>query len=238
MNLSLMESLTRSTLNELSQVRLPSPVIQAELNSGYRDVASKAFCIEHIDTLVVLPLTTIIPFTGHRVNKLEYLATYSDYLYHFQDYDYLWTDGDYLWNRITLTSFQKLGMTAIHPSMSGHLIATSPYPQYWFQWGNYIILDPAPSVILYLSAYIDDYPSATMTSSSTPSDLPYEFHPSIMDFALYTLSIRLRKWDNAVYYYNRYLFNLSRRRIEYLSRTADKRSTQRLPDNVLIQESA
>jgi len=119
------------------------------------------------------------------------------------------------------------------PRAYGFTTIRSYSPQYWFQWGNYLAIEPVPDDDYVINLFISDYPSSEMTlDDDTPSELPYEFWESIIDFALYVLSIKLERWDDVRSYYNNYVNNLRRRRMDYIKRKAEERMVHRFPDEV------
>ncbi len=70
MNITTMEALVRTRLNEPSTVMLSSTEILRALNDGQKDVAIKALCIEK-EVLVVLDTSqATIPFTGIKINYI------------------------------------------------------------------------------------------------------------------------------------------------------------------------
>lgn len=81
-----MESLIRAALNEPSQARITSSDILRTLNDGYKDVALKAFCIEHEDGVLTTIGSRLVPFSGHRVNFIELVSNLANLVFR----DYLW----------------------------------------------------------------------------------------------------------------------------------------------------
>ncbi|KKR67597.1 MAG: hypothetical protein UU10_C0041G0014 [Parcubacteria group bacterium GW2011_GWF1_40_6] len=69
-----MESIVRARLQTPAQANMDSVTILAALNDGYRDVASRAFCIEHEDTAYAVEGNRLVPFIGHRVTFVEYVV--------------------------------------------------------------------------------------------------------------------------------------------------------------------
>jgi hypothetical protein len=67
-----MESLIRTELNEPNQTRITSADILRVLNDGYKEVASRAFCIENEDIAATVSGNRLVSFSGHRVNYVTY----------------------------------------------------------------------------------------------------------------------------------------------------------------------
>jgi len=131
-----------------------------------------------------------------------------------------------------MTNLNK-ALLKIKPTDVGYVSLNGTYPQYWFPWGNYIAIEPVPDAQYQLLFYIADYPEYELTEDSDiPYDLPFEFHPCVVDFALYTLSMKLKRWEQAARYYNAYVRNLKIRKAEYVKRKAEQRAIHNIPDNV------
>ncbi len=67
-NITEMEAMIRSALNEPSQSRITSAEILRVLNDGQKDVAIKALCIEKEVSVSLQTGQTVVPFDGIRVN--------------------------------------------------------------------------------------------------------------------------------------------------------------------------
>ena len=67
-----MESLIRTELNEPNQTRITSADVLRVLNDGYKEVASRAFCIENEDNDVTISGNRLVSFRGHRVNYVTH----------------------------------------------------------------------------------------------------------------------------------------------------------------------
>lgn len=121
----------------------------------------------------------------------------------------------------------------IRPETLGHLAIEGQQPRYWYQWGNYVVIEPVPDNEYALKLYLVDFPGTTLTATTDyPDSLPEEFQPCIVDFCLYALSFRMKKWKQAAKYYNLYIRNLKKRKKEYIDRKAEKRAIHQIPGNV------
>jgi len=121
----------------------------------------------------------------------------------------------------------------VRPETCGHISIKDNSPQYWFQHGNNIVIEPVPDDAYSLKLFVSDYPSEVLAlDADVPDDLPDEFHSCVVDFACYVLSMKLKKWKQASKYYNDYINNLKMRRKEYIQRKAEKKSIHNLPTNV------
>ena len=129
------------------------------------------------------------------------------------------------------------GMLKISPTVVGRTAINDYTPILWFQWGNFLIIEPIPipdyNAEYQILLHIADYPRWDLNQYyPSPEELPEEFHPCIVDFACYCLSLRLKKWKQAAKYYNLYIKNLKQRKRDYMSRMADRRGSRAIPDNV------
>ncbi len=119
----------------------------------------------------------------------------------------------------------------------GHIPLKNTTPQYWFPGPRRVVIEPVPDAAYSLTLFLSDYPHAAMTlTTDFPTDLPLEFHPCIVDFACYVLSIRLRRWGDVARFYNRYITNLNRRKKDYIDRKAERRAVRDLPENVTLTD--
>jgi hypothetical protein len=139
-----------------------------------------------------------------------------------------------------ITAFRSFlnGVLLVNPNVFGCLSIDNYSPKYWFQWGTYFTVDPLPgSAADYtIITHQAGYPLSALGSTSSPTSLPDEFQPLLIDFACYVLSLKLRKWKQAARFYNTYVRNLNQRRQEYINRKAEKRAMQSLPTNVMYAD--
>jgi hypothetical protein len=215
-----MDSIIRQELNERAMERITPNQVLDSINDGYKEVSSRAFCVEHEDLVSTVSGERLVKFSGNRVNKITY----------------------------------QQALVKVTPESFGVVPLKGDAPQFWFQWGQYVVLDPVPDKAYQLKLYVSDYPLEGMerdliiftdTSAQVfldtgrewqredmndyPSDMPAEFHECIADFALYALSVRLKKWGQVSYHYNNYIANLSTRKTEYINRKAEARGDRWLP---------
>jgi hypothetical protein len=128
------------------------------------------------------------------------------------------------------------GLPRIDPRSFGHTNIDGDAPQFWFPWGDKIIVEPVSNAYqYYLTAYYADYPSSEMTSDSDePSDLPEEFQESVVDFAIAFMWLKLKKYRRFAEAYNAYINNLKARQRLYLTSKADTRNMRKIPDRVRV----
>ena len=128
---------------------------------------------------------------------------------------------------------EKKALLQIDPRGVGHIAINSSFPRYWFQWGEYIVIEPVPDAVYSLLLYIPDWPTVGLSvTPNVPVDLPPEFHPCVVDFACYVLAMKLGRWGLATQYYNTYIRNMKKRYIDYIRRKTERREIHEIPDNV------
>ncbi len=213
MTLTIIRSLVRSDLNESSTAILSNTELNAIANDGYKDVAAKGLGYENKIAFTNIPASVrLVPLAGNNVVRVNYV-----------EYD--------------LGASGCLGMLKILPQALGHIsIGDANTPQYWFQWGDFVVVEPLPDVATYdINVYASCYPAAVMTNDNdTPSSLPAEFHEDVYFFTLAYAALKLKRWADAATAYNRYIDSVQRKRFEYILKYADSYSIHQLPNSVTV----
>lgn len=211
--------LVKSDLNE-GTTMLSDAELNILANDGYKDTAVKGLCYENKiakDNIAAEKIVSLVGSNVIRVNYVEYK---------------------------TGTTEGGTGMMCVLPqtigSVAGTLVNTTNgtgAPQRWFQWGEYLVIDPVPDVATYdLAVYAACYPAAIMSSDSdTPSSLPVEFHECVYLFTLAYAALKLKRWADAANAYNRYIAEVQRKRGEYVMKQPDSRLARVLPDTVTME---
>ena len=70
--------------------------------------------------------------------------------------------------------YSNKALIKITPLQLGHVPLDGIYPQYWFEFGNYIGIEPIPPEIYTLTVYLASIPTNMTTGASVPS-VPYAF---------------------------------------------------------------
>jgi hypothetical protein len=232
--LQTIEDIIRSELNETSTIRLSDAEVYAAINDATKDIAAIGLCCEHDDLITTISGCNVIKFSGIKVNYIEIISPFPGIIW-TDTASVVWTDtADVVWTDRTGGDSINQALLCIPPSTVGHIPITQLYPEYWYQWGNYIILHRIPNSEYVLKLHIADYPNAALSAVTDISDLPVEFHSCIIDFALYTLCIKLRRWTNCAIHYNNYINNIQRTKAEYVKKIPDKRWNMKLPDTVEV----
>ena len=212
LTLSTIRNLVRSDLNERSTTSLTNTELNAIINDGYKDVAAKALCYENKLTKSNIPVSVrMIPLASDNVIKVNYV-----------EYD---------------LGTSCLGLMEILPTALGHVPIDGYTPQFWFQWGDYLVIEPLPDAGTYdLFVYASCYPSAVMSSdSATPSDLPIEFHEDVYFFAKAFANLKLKRWADFAVAYNAYITDIQIKKAKYITKYPDTRALHTLPQNVEIK---
>lgn len=218
-----LEAEIRSTLQE-DGIGLTYDQILVSINDAYREVASRTLCIERADSAQSIQGCRFIPFSGHNVSCVELSSPFRTLL-------------------------------PISPSVVGHMALNDNYPAYWFKWGNYIAIEPTPDAVYNFVFYVSDYPVDEVRRQlviyqdtddvemqdldlywqkeehvDSPYELPFEFHPCVLFFCLYVLSIKLQQWYRASQFYNSYINSMAFRKQEYIKRKREERRHTHYPD--------
>jgi len=193
----------RSLMNEDSNSTfLTDAILNRFINDGERDIAIKTGCIENIDTATTTASTRLVAFSGHKVKYVEYAGS-------------------------TRTGIQRV--TPKHLGFSTYSGAT---PQYWFQWGGSVVIDPLPATAYTLYLYVSDYPQTEMSESTDEPAIPSSFHEDIVQYALARALMRDRKWQQAAFVYNKYIESIQAKKQMIVAQQPDPRSAIKIPDVV------
>lgn len=207
-------SRVRSRLNETTAAFWTDAELKAWINEGERDIAFKALCIDNVDNVSIPTTTRVVPFSGIKVKYVEHVPS----------------------------SGTRVGLQKITPKQIGRLTANGVNPQYWFQWGsssgNCIIIDPYPSTATgTLNIYTADYPVNEMYADTDEPQVPYEFHESIVDYAVYMALFKNGLWTQSAEAYQRYILVINGLRGKYAEPIADPPDVFMAPDVVEYKQA-
>ena len=205
--------LVRSGLNEPSTTAITDTELNSIINDGYINVAVKGLCYEDKIAVTSIPssidIISLLSYNIVRVNYVEYnLGT------------------------------SALGMTCVLPQAIGHIPLDGNSPQYWFQWGYYLKIEPMPATATYsLNLFASCYPTTAMLADDdTPSLIPSEFHECVYLYAMTFSCFKLRRWEDAIMNYNRFTESVQIKRLEYVSKFAEVRAVQDVPKTVTVRK--
>lgn len=220
LNLSTIRSLVRSALNESSTTTLTDTELTSIINDGYKEVCSKTMCYEvrinipNITSGVRLVPLSYASTSNHvmRVNYVEYYRTTSDIPYGY-------------------------GLPQVYPQSLGHMPIDTSVPQFWFQWGDFLVIEMTPDAGTYdLFVYASCYPTTVLSADADiPSCAPPEFHESIYLYATAFSAVKLKRWSDVAVFYNRYVDAIQPRKYEYVMKYPENRMWHDIPEKVIVE---
>jgi hypothetical protein len=210
LTLSTIRSLVRSYLNVSSTTIISNDELDRIINDGYKDVAAKGLCYESRIEKNNIAVEKIISLKGNGVIRVNYV-----------EYKSGATEGG-------------KGVLCNRPQTFGYTPLNANAPQGWFQWGDYLVIDPIPDVATYdLAIYAACYPAAVLSADDdTPSSLSVEFHESIYQYAVAFTALKLKRWAEATTEHNKYIVDIQQKRDEYISKEPELRSARDIPAKV------
>ena len=199
-----LKSRVRTVLNESTAGFWTDAEIARLLNDGERDIAIKTCCLQNVDALTTALYATMYRKVQFSGHKVMYLE---------------------------YAATTPVGMQKIRPQQLGQL-PTETVPKYWFQWGQYIIIDPLPAASYNLNAYIADYPQYEMYSDADVPQIPYDFQEDIVNYAVYMALMKDKKWGRAAAVYQQYIASLQVKRIKYVEIYPESRAMKVVPETI------
>ena len=224
-----LKTLVRSILDETTAAQWTDANLVRWINAAERDIAIKTGCIETILSLTTTAESRLVAFTGNFVNYVEYAPSgTTEFLpgskIVWQDTDdATWTDTsdaewvdteDILWLATPSTLFQH-----ITPQHLGHIkLHEIITPQYWFQWGNNIVIEPRPTVEYDLNVYVSGYPSDQMSTDANEPQIPTEFQKAIPYYAAMMAEFQAKRYTEFAFHYNLYISTIQTLMDSYIIR--------------------
>jgi len=181
-----------------------STVLNRFINDAERDIAAKTGCLEHIDSLTTTASTRSVPFSGYKVKNLEYIPV----------------------------SGTRIGLPKITLKHFGRLPLTGATPQYWTQWGGFVLIEPIPDSAYTLYATISDYPLVEMSSDTDEPSIPSTYHEDLIWYAVSRCYMRKGRREQAAYAYNRYIEDIQLKKFTRTYPKQDARLLTSIPEAV------
>lgn len=181
-----------------------STVLNRFINDAERDIAAKTGCLEHIDSLTTTASTRSVPFSGYKVKNLEYIPV----------------------------SGTRIGLPKITLKHFGRLPLTGTTPQYWTQWGGFVLIEPIPTTVYTLYATISDYPLVEMSSDTDEPSIPSTYHEDLIWYAVSRCYMRKGRREQAAYAYNRYIEDIQLKKFTRTYPKQDARLLTSIPEAV------
>jgi hypothetical protein len=230
-NLAELKTTVRETL-QITHSHLADAELSAILNDGYKQVAVLAACTERVTQTATRVASRFVPFATGVVTKVSLAVKREELLYSFVDASYTWRDDIDVWTDAVATLYDaQLGLGRIAPTQLGRVALAGPHPQFYFTWGDQLVIEPTPQIEYYVKVYETPVPSEAVASAAdTLWELPTIFHSSVLEFAYYVACWKLKKWAQAGSYYNLFLRNLYARKRDYGAQTLDSRSSGSIPN--------
>ena len=181
-----------------------STVLNRFLNDAERDIAAKTGCLEHIDSLTTTASTRSVPFSGYKVKNLEYIPV----------------------------SGTRIGLPKITLKHFGRLPLSGATPQYWTQWGGFVLIEPIPASAYTLYATISDYPLIEMSSDTDEPTIPATYYEDLIWYAVSRCYMRKGRREQAAYAYNRYIEDIQLKKFTRTYPKQDARLLTSIPEAV------
>jgi hypothetical protein len=198
----------RNLLDEATAAQWTDADINSWINDGHRDIAAKTNCIESIQPATTTSGSRLVPFTGHKVNHVEYLPG---------------------------GTVKPIGLQRITPAMLGHIqLHDLSTPQYYFQWGSNVVIEPIPATACNLNLYLSVWPDCELSDTTDEPQIPVEFHESIIPFTLFFARIKSSEYTKSALAYSQYMTALQQLIDGYLVRTPTRYIDLKIP--TLAQE--
>jgi hypothetical protein len=198
-SLSNLRTRIRDILNEDTAVFWTDAELNRYINDAERDIAIKAMCLQHIDSLATAAAGTM-PFTSSGLldsNIVEtYLRTVTFTGYRTQFLEYL------------ESAAKGIGLNAIFTSLFGHTPSLGSAPVNWYGRRENLYIEPNPGSAYNLKAYVADYPSSEMAVNSDIPQIPPAFRPLIILYAVAMCLLKDRRVAQALMVYGMYVTEL------------------------------
>lgn len=198
----------RTILNESTAALWSDAELTSYANDGERDIAAKALCIQEVQTVTTsLYLTDYrkVQFEGYKVLYVEYVPS----------------------------AGSPIGLRKISPKMLGRQSYTSlGEPHYWFQWGNWVVLDPVPYSTYTLNLYVATFPTCEMSDASDTTQLPELFYNALATYMAYRALWKDGRWAQSNMMYQSYIADVLSKRSLYIDLAVDNKSVVTQPETV------
>ncbi len=178
-----------------------SAVLNRFLNDGERDIAAKTGCLENIDTLTTTASSRLVQFSGFKVKNLEYIPA----------------------------TGTRVGLPKITLKHFGRLPLSGATPQYWTQWGGFILIEPVPASAYTLYATISDFPLTEMSSDTDEPSIPAVYHEDLVWYAVSRCYMRKGRREQGAYAYNRYIESIQYKKFNRVYPKQDARLATSIP---------
>jgi hypothetical protein len=178
------------------------------INDGEADIAAKTGCYQYVASAVTTANSRLVPFTGYKVRHAEYIPA----------------------------SGPHVGLIFITPKMLGNIpINDGAIPQYCFQWGQNLIVEPMPEAVYNLKLYISTWPGYLMAGNADEPLIPKEFRENLPLFAGAMAFLKAKRPMTSGILYRQYMSSLQLGRQIYTDERADRLQDVMVPYEVSDQ---
>lgn len=134
-----MEARVRTYLNEVTAGFFTQAEIYRWLSLAHKDIAQKTLCVRRILDAKTTASTRNVTANCYKVLHVEYIPS----------------------------SGREVMLTRIDPLKAGHYPASGTQPQYWYEFGSSIGIEPIPDGTYSLRLYVADMPKMAHLSFSS-----------------------------------------------------------------------
>ena len=131
-----LETRVRTYLNEVTADFYTQANIYNWVSVAAKDIAQKALCVRRILNAVTVASTRTVATSVYKVLQVEYIPS----------------------------SGRSIMLTKIDPLRVGHYPTNGTAPQYWYEFGSTIGIDPLPDAAYNLRLYVADIPKIQNTT--------------------------------------------------------------------------
>lgn len=131
-----LEARVRTYLNEAAADFYTQAEIWRWLSLGVKDIAQRTTCVRRILDTQTAASTRTVSTNVYKVFHVEYVPS----------------------------SGRKIALTKIDPLRTGHYPINGTTPQYWYEFGSTIGIEPIPDAIYNLRLYVADIPKMCHTT--------------------------------------------------------------------------
>jgi hypothetical protein len=244
MTLETLIATSRAVLDETTASFFTDVNILSWINEAERDIAAKTGCIEIISQITTTINNRLVAFIGNKVNSVEYIGSGGE-LIMLPGSSNIWEDiDDSVWYDISdnkwmdvdnqeYIPFPPVSNMRMTPHNIGHVsLRGVTTPQYWFQWGNYIAIEPKPDAEYTLNLYVSISPTEEMSSNDDVPQIPIEFQDAIVLYVVSMGMTKARQFSTAANKYMEYTAMLQYLIDKYIRRRAARPIDVRNPDMV------
>jgi len=193
----------RDRLNESTASFYSDTQIKRWLNSGENDIATKSLCYKSIQSKSTTNGVRTVAVTCIKVHHVEYIPTGTN-----------------------------IGLVKINPLQLGHLPTDGVTPQYWFQWGQVIGIEPKPTETYSLKLYTSIFPTVALANDTDEPAISRKFIPLMVDFAEFCGLLRDNQYGKASAVYIPYIQELKQIRNAILTKYSNIRKDLKIPNTI------